>query len=122
MDLDIDALIKRTKLALQGSRIIESSDYVQPLRTTFCFEFLANQTIHRTNFVVMHHVWLPDLTLLNPVGACIVHGHTSNETCNSPHFCHHYGYWPTELHSPRFLLQFELKWKRIYQKKGWIIP
>lgn len=118
MEIDFDALIARTKLALSQK---EPESYLEPYRDSFCFQFLTNSPVGRLDFLGFHHLYLDSDEELYYDARIIVHGHKIDLACFAPCFCHQYGYWPSNLTSPRFRKQFNMKWEQTYKEKGWKI-
>ena len=97
----------------------EEPEYLQPYRQVYCYQFLVDVEIHKSNLDILEHVYLKGFIPLSTQGWYVIHGHTSSEGCSAPTLCHLYGYWPGEEFNPRFRKQFNLKWKTIYEQRGW---
>jgi hypothetical protein len=107
---------------LQRQLGYQKPEYAEPYRQTNCLQFLTDREISIYDVTEMHHVWINIDYYYDyrpSKDDTIVHGHNFNTTCSGPAFCHVYGYWPGPQYDPKFIQQFELKWKKYYSERGW---
>lgn len=123
---DIDELLSKIKLDMQSLKV-NTQDYSSPKHYRWYGEILVPSNwnggmldyIH--NLTHYHMDNLPPEAISDFYGLDIIHGHTTDRQCYAPCFCHLYGYWPEATNSPRFVRQFEKKWKKLYEERGWNI-
>ena len=113
MDKSILNLIDSAKELL----LPDETDYQAPNRVFLYCHFLAPVTFTE-NLNELANMYLPMLFNINQLVEfgkndsfyTIIHGHTEDELCSAPTFCHLLGYRPDSTNSPAFRKVFQQKW------------
>lgn len=113
---DISKLLSDVKLLLSFDD--KKPDYVQPKRAFVYYEFLAPVRLSDSDFQKLHliHVFPPQTTTrkMHPLDTkddIILHGHTEDQLCAAPYFCHCETFVPEiGSHNPLFIKNFNLHW------------
>jgi len=110
--MDIDELLTHIQKLKVDLDFGKKETYSSPSRVFYYVHVLSDQPLTRT----MTQWWLPDrIWPTYKENVCvIIHGHTFEEVCAAPHFCHVYGYQPKSTDNPNFRSLFNEKWKDLY--------
>ena len=115
---DIDALLAKVDFQIQSQK---TDDYIEPEMYRWYGEILVptGSRYGNRSYQSMDHLYEDESWNPQDFGEVVIHGHKANMSCFRPCFCHLYGYWPVDENSPRFKRQFEKKWKKLYEERGW---